>query len=470
VDRTTLGPRGLDKLLVDQLGNRVITNDGYTVLVSLKTNHPISRLIVEIAERQEFSVGDGTTSTVIMAAEMLKEGYRVISEYNIHPSRILSEIDEATELITKYLQTVATPITSINDPLLPKVLKTTTASKLDGEQLSRLILKAVTLLSQKQRSDLRHGLVLLRRLGEDLFIDGLAIEELPIETSFIKELANPTLCLLKGNLKFPLEGILTKNDEDHQKQRQMLLSKLIDKGVNIILTNAPEIDQSLRIHLLAQKIAVIRVSTEELSVLSRSLDLPAYYGAQIISNMSDLLCFSAQGIEIDYEKKITILKAPQTGVAATLIIGGATVETSKERTRTCVDGISGAHFAIKGGIIPGGGIAELNAAKFLEKHMLQNNIQKVGYNVVMKGLESITRQILDNSGYNGYDMLVKLKSRPESQGINIETGEYIDMVQKGIIDPLITKISSIQIAVHIVKTILKIDKNLLKNDFEMENK
>lgn len=92
VIRTTLEPRGLDKLLVDQLGNRMITNDDYTVLVSLKATHPVSRLLVEIAELQEVSVGDGTTSAVIIAAEMLKEGYRIISEYKIQPSKVIKDL------------------------------------------------------------------------------------------------------------------------------------------------------------------------------------------------------------------------------------------------------------------------------------------------------------------------------------------------------------------------------------------
>ncbi|WP_061951153.1 TCP-1/cpn60 chaperonin family protein [Acidiplasma cupricumulans] len=102
--RTTLGPRGLDKLLTDQFGHHIITNDGYTALVSTKTDHPISRLLVEIAEMQQMTVGDGTTSAVIIASEMLKEGYRMISEYDLHPTKIIKEIDEGLPIMLNYMQ------------------------------------------------------------------------------------------------------------------------------------------------------------------------------------------------------------------------------------------------------------------------------------------------------------------------------------------------------------------------------
>ncbi|MGI0092079.1 MAG: TCP-1/cpn60 chaperonin family protein, partial [Nitrososphaerales archaeon] len=136
--RSTLGPRGLDKLLVDQLGNRVITNDGYTVLVSLKTTNPVNRLLVEISERQQFSVGDGTTSAVIMAAEMLREGYRIIAEFKVHPTKLIGQIDEALGLSKDYLKNSSIQVGSFGDPLLRQVINTATASKLDGRELSDL--------------------------------------------------------------------------------------------------------------------------------------------------------------------------------------------------------------------------------------------------------------------------------------------------------------------------------------------
>ena len=463
VVRTTMGPRGLDKLLVDQMGNRVITNDGYTVLVSLKTSHPVSRLLVEIAERQEMNVGDGTTSTVIMAAEMLKEGYRMTSECGIHPSRILSELDEGVEIVAEYFEQIQTPIESLKDPRVKDVLKTATASKLDGKQLSNHIMLAADHLGPQNRTDLRHGILLLRRLGDDVFVDGVAIEAMPQESSIISQLIKPKICFIKDSLEFPLPGYQMEEDEQHDVQRKKIINSLENKGINVVLTNAPKIDAILKMELLAKNILLIRVSTEELILFSRSLEVPAIYGAQLASGYVPPF-FEAESIELDEDKNLTILRAPKSGVAATLIIGGATTETSKERMRTCIDGICGLHYALKGGIVPGGGIAELNAARYLEKKMLEGKSQNIGCGILIKGLESISRQILDNAGYNGYEMMIRLRSQPDGVGINVVDGDYINMIENGIIDSRITKMHAIQIAVHIVKTILKIDRNLLKDE------
>lgn len=463
VVRTTMGPRGLDKLLVDQMGNRVITNDGYTVLVSLKTSHPVSRLLVEIAERQEMNVGDGTTSTVIMAAEMLKEGYRMTSECGIHPSRILSELDEGVEIVAEYFEQIQTPIESLKDPRVKDVLKTATASKLDGKQLSNHIMLAADHLGPQNRTDLRHGILLLRRLGDDVFVDGVAIEAMPQESSIVSQIIKPKICFIKDSLEFPLPGYQMEEDEQHDVQRKKIINSLENKGINVILTNAPKIDAVLKMELLAKNILLIRVSTEELILFSRSLEVPAIYGAQLASGYVPPF-FEAESIELDEDKNLTILRAPKSGVAATLIIGGATTETSKERMRTCIDGICGLHYALKGGIVPGGGIAELNAARYLEKKMLDGKSQNIGCGILIKGLESISRQILDNAGYNGYEMMIRLRSQPDGIGINVVDGDYINMIENGIIDSRITKMHAIQIAVHIVKTILKIDRNLLKDE------
>lgn len=468
VIRTTMGPKGLDKLLVDQLGNRVITNDGYTVLVSLRTTHPVGRLLVEIAELQEISVGDGTTTAVVIAAEMLKEGYRIVSEYNIHPSKIIKELDEGVSITEDFLEKSSIELDQSNQELMLNVLRTATAAKLDGEQISDLIMKAINLLWRIKRTDLRHGIILLRRLGEDFFIEGIAIEHLPQEKSFVDEINEPRVCLIKDSLKFPLAGQPIEGDnERYDKERNLFVSTLIDEDVNIVITNASQIDQALRLDLTLKKIALIRVSTEELELLSKALKIPTMYGAHIITDMA-LSYSSLDGVELDEDKGLTIFKNPGSGVVATLIMGGATNETSKERMRTCTDGVSAVHFALKGGLVAGGGIAELNAARHLQKMMVERGVEKPGWNVLIKGLESIPRQILENSGYNGYEMTLKLKSEPDEMGINVENGELVNMVKAGIIDPLITKINAIRIASHITKTILKIDRNLLKEEIGKE--
>ncbi len=465
VIRSTLGPRGLDKLLLDQLGRRVVTNDGYTVLVSMKLDHPVSKLLVEIAERQQLSMGDGTTSVVLMAAEMLREGYRATTEYKIHPTKVIRQIDEGIELVISYLKACAVPIESLSSPLIKDVVQTATASKLDGAQLSSVIMRALDLLNKKGREDLRHGIMLLRRLGEDLLVEGVVVEHLPRDGSFLESLHEPNALLIRDTLKPPLLGHKIEGDNDtFDKEKGQLISNLVINRVSLVITNAPDLDLGVMTTLASKKIAVLRTSTEELQLLSRAMDVVPAYGMDVLTDQFQKNVFSLENIVLDEDNRLTILRKPRNEVVTTLIVGGATSETSKERARTVTDGISAAHFAIQGGVVAGGGIAELNASQHLRKQATEQGNQKPGHEVVMKGLESISSQILENSGYNGRDSLLKLKTKPESIGIDIDTGGFVNMIVEGIVDPLLVKTSALQAAAHITKTILKIDRNIVMQD------
>src|SRR4030095_11890329 len=140
--RTTLGPKGLDKLLIDQVMNRHISNDGVTILLSLRAIHPVARLIVEIAERQEQMVGDGTTTAVVMAAEMIKEGRRLIKELGVHATKVVEGIDNGVRHACSLLERDARKI-KLDDPQLEHIIKTSLSSKLDGQNLSHLVISAI---------------------------------------------------------------------------------------------------------------------------------------------------------------------------------------------------------------------------------------------------------------------------------------------------------------------------------------
>ena len=136
--RTTLGPKGLDKLLVDELGNRFITNDGATIMLSVKTAHPVAKLVVEIADRQEEKVGDGTTTAVVLAAEMIKEGKRLITDMGIHPTLIVRGIELGIQRSIELFKQMAIKI-NMKDASLAQVISTAAGSRMDGDQVVSLV-------------------------------------------------------------------------------------------------------------------------------------------------------------------------------------------------------------------------------------------------------------------------------------------------------------------------------------------
>lgn len=143
--RTTLGPKGLDKLLVDELGNRFITNDGATIMLSIKTVHPVAKLVVEIADRQETKVGDGTTTAVVLAAEMIKEGKRLIADVSIHPTLVVSGIELGIQRSIELFKQKAVKI-NMKDASLAQVISTAAGSRMDGNQVVSLVSEALNIL------------------------------------------------------------------------------------------------------------------------------------------------------------------------------------------------------------------------------------------------------------------------------------------------------------------------------------
>src|SRR5918912_1366890 len=143
--RTTLGPKGLDKLLIDQAMNRHVSNDGVTILLSLRAIHPVARMIVQIAERQEQLVGDGTTTAVVMSAEMIKEGKKLVRELGVHPTKVVEGIESGVRHACHSLESEARHI-SINDIELEQVVRTSLASKLDGEKLANLVISVLRMV------------------------------------------------------------------------------------------------------------------------------------------------------------------------------------------------------------------------------------------------------------------------------------------------------------------------------------
>ena len=178
--RTTLGPKGLDKLLVDELGNRFITNDGATIMLSIKTVHPVAKLVVEIADRQETKVGDGTTTAVVLAAEMIKEGKRLIADVGIHPTLVVSGIELGIQRSIELFKQKAVKI-NMKDASLAQVISTAAGSRMDGNQVVSLVSEALNILKnpkeKEEMVDLKKSIFLINNpVLEDMVFDGIVIQ------------------------------------------------------------------------------------------------------------------------------------------------------------------------------------------------------------------------------------------------------------------------------------------------------
>jgi chaperonin GroEL (HSP60 family) len=213
--RTTLGPKGLDKLLIDQAMNRHVSNDGVTILLSLRAIHPVARMIVEIAERQEQLVGDGTTTAVVMASEMIKEGKRLVKELGVHPTKVVEGIDNGVKQACKLLEKEARKI-SLSDQELEQVIRTSLNSKLDGAKLSTLVIKSIRTIGENSvyngTFDFGKSIKVIRKTNvSDTVFNGVVFERKRLDAEMPIKIEKPKIMIVKLDLKPVKESWLKEN-------------------------------------------------------------------------------------------------------------------------------------------------------------------------------------------------------------------------------------------------------------------
>jgi archaeal chaperonin len=495
--RTTLGPKGLDKLLIDQAMNRHVSNDGVTILLSLRAIHPVARMIVEIAERQEQLVGDGTTTAVVMAAEMIKEGKRLVKELGVHPTKVVEGIDSGVKHACDLLLEETRRI-GISDLGLEHVVKTSLSSKLDGYKLSTLVISALRTVGDNARQhnesyDFDKSILVIRRTNmDDAIVNGIVLERKKIDPEMPMEVKKARILIVRMDLKPVKESWLkegSKYDEilnmekDRVSKSKELVDKMLATGANTILIASSEVDQVVEDLLVARKIFAVRISTEEIEYVSRYTKAKpirmaeeltskrkseAAGGGRVGAEIDDELLGYAELVREDEERGVVYLENGAGRNIVTMIVSGTTKETSLERWRAAIDGVNAAEAALNEGVVAGGGSAELHVIERVKKLRLKG-LEQVGLEVVVSALESIMRQILTNAGYNGLEKVMAAKASPSGFGIDIDSGEPVDMWKRGILDPLKVKTMALNAAGEIAKSVLRIDRNLAAEDLSPQS-
>ena len=476
--RTTLGPKGLDKLLIDQAMNRHVSNDGVTILLSLKAIHPVARMIVEIAERQEQLVGDGTTTAVVMAAEMIKEGKRLVKELGVHPTKVVEGIESGVKHSCQILVREAKKI-SLNDIALEQIVKTSLSSKMDGQKLSPLVILALRSVGKNAlyngSFDFDKSIMVIRRTNmDDRVVNGIILERKRMDPEMPLEIKDARVMIAKLDLKPVKESWLKENskyeeilhmENDRVTKSKEIVDAILATGANTILIASPEVDEFVENFFVSRKVFAVRISTEEIEYLSR------YTGATPIRMIDDLkkpdILGRADRIYEEESNGVIYLENGSGRNIVTMIVSGTTKETSLERWRAAIDGVNAAEAALNNGVVAGGGAAELHLIEKVKSLRLKG-LEQVGLEVVTAALESIMRQILTNAGFNGLEKVMAAKASSDDFGIDIDTGETADMWKKGVLDPLLVKTMALEAAGEIAKSVLRIDRNLAAEDLSLQ--
>ncbi len=481
--KTTLGPRGMDKMLIDGLGDITITNDGAAILDEMDVEHPAAKMMVEIAKTQDDMVGDGTTTTVVLASELLKKAEELLDQ-NIHPTILVSGYRKAALKAIETIGKVAEPV-DINDrKTLLKVALTSMGSKAVGsarEHLAEISIDAVKQIAE-QRGDHKiadiDNIQLVKKTGKSLLetqlVSGVIIDKEVVHSGMPKKKENAKIALIDSALEIEKTEMSAEIRIRDPRQMQAFLDQetnmmqamvdKIKKAKADVVFCQKGIDDMVQ-HFLAKAgiIAVRRVKQSDMEKLSRAT------GGRLVSDLDDLTAkdLGSAGLveerKIGDDKMIFVEKCKDPHSVAILIRAGLE-RMVDEAERAMIDSLSVVSDVIENSkIVAGGGAVEVEVAKELRKYATSvGGREQLAVEAFADAVEVIPKTLAENAGLEAIDVIVELRSAHEKPkgkytGVNVFNGKVNDSLENGVIEPAVVKEQAIKSAAESAAMILRID-------------
>ena len=481
--RSTLGPRGMDKMLIDSLGDITITNDGAAILDEVEVEHPAAKMMVEVAKTQDDMVGDGTTTAVVFAGELLKRAEELIDQ-NIHPLIVVSGYRKAAQKAIEVLDKIGIPIDINNRSVLRKVALTSMASKAVGtarETLADIAIDAVKQITERRGdkwvADI-DNIQIVKKEGKSLFdsqlIKGIIIDKEVVHAGMPKIVKKAKIALLDSpveiektefsaeiRIKDPTQ-IQAFLDQETQMLQNMV-EKITTSGAKVLFCQKGIDDMAQ--HFLAKKgiLTARRVKQSDMEKLSRAT------GGIIVTNFDDLKSrdLGTAGLveerKVGDDKMIFVEECNKPRSVAILIRAGLE-RMVDEAERAMNDALSVVSDVIEDNkIVPGGGAIEAEVAKEVRSFAKKvGGREQLAIEAFADALEIVPKTLAENAGLDPIDILVALRSAHEKQngnpmGVNVFSGKIVNMQNNGVIEPIAVKEQAIKSATEAASMILRID-------------
>jgi len=476
--KTTLGPKGMDKMLVDGIGDITVTNDGVTILEEMDIEHPAAKMMVEIAKTQESEVGDGTTTAVMLAGKLLENAERLL-DMKIHPTVITKGYTLAAEKSKQFLNELSVEVNLDKKDDLKSIAMTAMTGKgaeVVKEKFADIIVAAISQIENNGVIDLSNIKIEKNKSNgvEDTeLIKGLVIDKERVSADMPRIIENAKIALVSDalELKNP-EGeakiSITSPDQlqNFINQEEVRLKELVEKiklsGANTLFCQKG-IDDVVQYYLAKNKIYVCRrVSKSDMENLARAT------GAKIISNLNELGSGELGRAQIVEEKKqgeegMTYIRGCENPKALTILIHGGSEHVLDEMERALKDGLGDVSAVVKTKrIVPGAGAIEMELSKKLNEFAnTLSGREQLAVQQFANTLEFIPSTLAENAGYDPIDILTELKARHDNgeknSGINIFTNRIENSLENGIIEPMKIKTQAISSATEVAVMILRID-------------
>ncbi|MDP2217789.1 MAG: thermosome subunit alpha [Methanolobus sp.] len=485
--KSTLGPKGMDKMLVNVIGDITLTNDGATILKEMDIEHPTAKMIVEIASTQEKSAGDGTTSAVVMAGAMLEKAQELVL-LGIHPTVIVKGFSMATEKALQVLNEYAIKVDRNDREALKKIAMTSItgkAAEMAYDHLAWICVDAVLAIQQDGKVNIDDGIIIAKEAGGTIFdtelINGISIRQAALHPDMPLHIENAKIALIDTELTFGKTATKSKLHVDRAEQLQEFkeqeratfrktIQKIIDTGANAVFCSKAMDDYAIHFFKQAGVYATRRVREEDMLKLTRST------GASLVRNVHEMTADDLGYAGLVEQEKLseekTFIKGFKDFKTMTILIKGGSEHVTDNIERDFDDALRVVKCVFEDGtIVPGGGASEIEVAQKLRAYAASvQGREQMAIEAFASAIEEIPKTIAENCGFDSIDMLLNLRASHSTMkyaGIDIQTGGVSNMYDKGIIDPLRVKTQAIKSAAEVASMVLRIDDMLRAREKDM---
>ncbi len=478
--RSTLGPKGMDKMLVNSIGDVVITNDGVTILKELDVQHPAAKMVIEVAKTQDTECGDGTTTSVILSGELLKQSEELINA-NVHPTIITNGFNMAAEKAAEILDEIAVDATT--DKMLKLVADTSltgkdVGDKADQDKLSKMVVDAVKFVSEGGHVDtdnIRMTKKIGGVIGDTYVLNGLVIDKELVHSRMPTSIKNAKIALFNCGLevkKTEIDAQIQINDaarmNDFLAEEEAGMKKIVDHlkeiGANVVFTSKA-MDELIQHYLTKAGIMGFRrLKESDVEALAKAT------GGTMVSDVMDITAENLGTAGLVEEKRVgednmcfvTECKNPK---AVTIFIRGGTEHVIEEVERALNDAIRTVGITLEDGkVCAGAGAPEIELETRLLKYAATvGGREQLAIEKFAKAMECIPWTLAENAGLDPIDVIIKLKAAHENKkngknyGVSLDDGEPFDALKANIVEPLRVKTQAVSSATEVANMILRID-------------
>ncbi|RLG97843.1 thermosome subunit, partial [Candidatus Bathyarchaeota archaeon] len=494
--RTTLGPRGMDKMLVDSLGDVTITNDGAAILKEIDVEHPAAKIMVEVAKAQDDQVGDGTTTAVVLAGELLKKAEELLDQ-NIHPTIIVSGYRKAVKKALETLENLGIPVDLKDHEMLMKVAKTSMGSKAIKEasdHFAELAIKAVETITEKRGernvADIDNIQVIKkegRSLLETELINGVVLEKEVVHPGMPKRVEDAKIALIRCPLeveKTEYSAEIRIRDptqvkaflDQETKMLQEMINKIKSTGANVVICQKGIDDMAQYFMAREGILAVRRAKESDLEKLAKAT------GGKIVTNLDDLTPETLGYASLVEERKVgddklVFIRGCKNPKSVSILIRGGLERMVDEAERALHDALCVVRDVVeKPKIVAGGGAVETELAKHLREYAREiGGREQLAIEAFADALEVVPKTLAENAGLDSLDIMVSLRAEHEKEGgeyvgINVFTGKTINTYEAGVIEPIRVKEHAIKSAEEAASMIIRIDDVIAASKLKEEER